>query len=222
MFRVGQGVRNLADAARGVGVGSVMGQSNQHCPDQGRRIPLTASINPIQTDHSQLLLQAVLESIVDGVLVFSEDQELTYANSIGRRLYAELRPHSAVGQEIQRLCQALIDLKTWCPDRAVTLDSEVRVHTLKLTVSGCWFQFGRQQIPSILIRFHHHGQSSMSLGLAEATQWGLTAQETDVWLLRRSGCSRAQIASRLQTSFNIVTYTLSMIQRKRRAQLAVA
>lgn len=169
-----------------------------------------------------LLLQAVLESMVDGVLVFSEDQKLTYGNSIGRRLYTELRPCSDLGQEIQRLCQALIDLKTWCPDRAITLDSEVRVYSLKLQLSGCWFQFGRKQIPSILIRLHHHGQSPMSLGLAEAAQWGLTARETDVWLLRRSGCSRTQIASRLRTSINTVTHTLSMIQHKRLTQVAVA
>ncbi|NJR40303.1 MAG: response regulator transcription factor [Leptolyngbyaceae cyanobacterium CSU_1_4] len=49
----------------------------------------------------------------------------------------------------------------------------------------------------LLVTLEDQSQSAQYRAIAESLKYGLTARETDVWRLKRAGCSYKEIASRL-------------------------
>jgi DNA-binding CsgD family transcriptional regulator len=73
------------------------------------------------------------------------------------------------------------------------------------------------QRPCLLLQLQDQNQPIQGLAIAEAQCWGLTPRETEVWLLRRAGHLRKDIAANLFITIETVKKHLKNIQAKRQA-----
>jgi DNA-binding CsgD family transcriptional regulator len=167
------------------------------------------------------LLQSVLESLIDGVLVITDQHDLVYANTMARTIYSQLWRDDVdpLPREIQRICQALLDSKNLYPTQPVVLESEVVTPKTTFRIRAQWLALEFASRPCLLLRLQDHNQSVQSLALAEAQKWGLTPRETEVWLQRRSGCSRKAIAANLYIALDTVKKHLKNVHLKQQAAI---
>ncbi len=165
------------------------------------------------------LLQSILESLIDGVLVMTDQHDLVYANGMARTIYAQLWRDTAdpLPREIQRIYQSLIESKALCPTQSIVLESEVVTPKTTFRIRAQWLALEIASRPCLLLRLQDQNQSVQSLALAEAQKWGLTPRETEVWLHRRSGCSRKAIAANLYIALDTVKKHLKNIHLKQQA-----
>lgn len=172
-------------------------------------------------NQPESFLQAVLESFVDGVLVLTEAQEIIYANTTVQKICAELKPvqTDALPEELQRLCEALVESRELYPHQSIALESELITPTTTYRLQAQWLVLAAMEHPCILLRLQDQNQSVQGLAIAEAQRWGLTARETEVWLLRRAGCLRKEIATTLFIALDTVKKHLKNIESKRQAAL---
>jgi DNA-binding CsgD family transcriptional regulator len=165
-------------------------------------------------------LQAVLESFVDGILVLTEQKEQKYANQMALQLCQQLAGKSSVvPQEVWKVCEALIGSRELYPDQAVVVESEVECQDAKLRIRAQWLNGEGVEPRCLLIRLQDENQTIQGLAIAEAQSWGLTQRETEVWVRRRAGCHRKQIAEELFIALDTVKKHLKNIQTKRQIYL---
>ncbi|XGV97812.1 MAG: helix-turn-helix transcriptional regulator [Leptolyngbya sp. BL-A-14] len=171
---------------------------------------------PTSLDH---LLQSILESLIDGVMVMTDQHDLVYANGMARAIYAQLWHGSSdpLPREIQRIYQSLLESKELCPSQPVVVETEVVTPKTTFRIRAQWLALEIASRPCLLLRLQDQNQSVQSLALAEAQKWGLTPRETEVWSLRRSGCSRKSIATNLYISVDTVKKHLKNIHLKQQA-----
>jgi DNA-binding CsgD family transcriptional regulator len=164
-------------------------------------------------------LQAVLEGFVDGILVLSDNKEVIYANTTAQEICTRLQQDNTdtLPIEISRMSQALIDSQQLYPLRPVTLESEVINENITLRLRAQWLNLETCEHPCLLIQLQDQKQSLHSLAIAEAQQWNLTPREAEVWLLRRTGCNRREIATALYIALDTVKKHLKNIQIKRQS-----
>ncbi len=165
------------------------------------------------------LLQSILESLIDGVLVITDQHDLVYANTMARSIYAQLW-HGAsdpLPREIQRVYQSLIDSKERYPTQPVVLESEVVTPKTTFRIRAQWLALKIASRPCLLLRLQDQNQSVQSLAIAEAQKWRLTPRETEVWLQRRSGSSRKAIAANLCIALDTVKKHLKNVHLKQQA-----
>ncbi|MCY7391424.1 MAG: helix-turn-helix transcriptional regulator [Leptolyngbyaceae cyanobacterium CAN_BIN12] len=164
----------------------------------------------------QFLLQAVLESFVDGILVLTDQQELHYANITARQLCLQLTAKIGVLPEIVwQACTALIDSRDLYPNQPIVLESEVESDTVKLRIRVQWLQLDTLDRPCLLVRLQDQNQAAQGLAISEAQTWKLSPRETEVWLRRRASNRRKQIAADLYIAEDTVKKHLKNIQTKR-------
>jgi DNA-binding CsgD family transcriptional regulator len=164
-------------------------------------------------------LQAVLEGFVDGILVLSDQKEVIYANIAARNICNRLLENSAniLPSKIWQVAQALIDSQELYPLYSVPIESEVRTEKTILRIRVQWLNLKSYEHPCLLIRLQDQKQFLQSLAIAEAQQWNLTPREAEVWLLRRTGHNRKEIANELYIALDTVKKHLKNIQTKRQA-----
>lgn len=175
----------------------------------------------MNTSNSPLeFLQAVLESFVDGILVLTEQKEQKYANQMAVHLCQRLAgKNCAVPKEVWQVCEALIGSRKLYPDESVVVESEVECEAAKLRIRAQWFSFEAFQHPCLLVRLQDQNQAVHGLAIAESQSWGLTERESQVWIRRRAGSSRKQIAEELYIALDTVKKHLKNIQTKRQNYL---
>ncbi|PZV06691.1 MAG: helix-turn-helix transcriptional regulator [Leptolyngbya sp.] len=162
------------------------------------------------------LLQAVLESFVDGILVLTDQQELHYANTTAKQLCLQLSDKAGtLPKVIWQACKALIDSRDLYPNQPIMLESEVESATVKLRIQVQWLQLDTVDRACILVRLQDQNQATQGLAIAEAQTWNLSPRETEVWLHRRASASRKQIAIALYITEDTVKKHLKNIQIKR-------
>jgi DNA-binding CsgD family transcriptional regulator len=175
---------------------------------------MNTSNNPLE------FLQAVLESFVDGILVLTEQKEQKYANQMAVRLCRQLAGKSyTIPKEVWQVCEALIGSRELYPDQSVVVESEVECEVAKLRIRAQWLRLEAFQRPCLLVRLQDQNQAVQGLAIAEAKSWGLTERETQVWVRRRAGCTRKQIAEELHIALDTVKKHLKNIQAKRQNYL---
>lgn len=187
-------------------------------PSNTRKAPfytiMNTSNNPLE------FLQAVLESFVDGILVLTEQKEQKYANQMAVQLCQQLTgKNRTIPQEVWQVCEALMGSRTLYPDQSVVVESEVECETTKLRIRAQWLSFEAFQCPCLLVRLQDQNQVVQGLAIAEAQSWGLTQRETQVWIRRRAGRNRKQIAEELYIALDTVKKHLKNIQAKRQNYL---
>lgn len=172
-------------------------------------------------EKTATFLQAVLEGWIDGILIFSDRQELLYSNRTATELCTQLQSnHSSepLPREIVRLCQHLTESRELFPNHPVTLESTIVTATSTVRILGQWVDNPEEAHPYLLVRLHDQKTMQHAQAIAEAQRWHLTSREADVWLLRRQGCKREDIAARLYISLNTVKKHLKNIQAKQQAE----
>ncbi len=174
-----------------------------------------------QTSQSDnVLLQGLIESFIDGILILTEPGECIQANNLARQICSQLTPTksqlNSVPKEIWGVCQALIESRGLFPTQSMIIESEIasnQATTLRIRVR--WFKLNAFSHPCLLVILEDRCQSTQKLALAEVDKYGLTPREAEVWLRRRASYTYKEIATELYISLNTVKKHMKNIQLKR-------
>ena len=170
------------------------------------------------------LLQAVIESFVDGILILTDKQELLHVNQCASRICQQLMPGSVdinvIPEEIWHVCQSLINSRELFPEEKISLELEVETKkSVKIRISARWLQLSTSDDNFILVTLEECEQISKSMAIADAQKFGLTSREAEVWQLRSDSLSYKEIAAKLYITINTVKKHLKNIYAKQQDML---
>jgi DNA-binding CsgD family transcriptional regulator len=205
------------------------------------RLPLV-SVEPHQAELAvqQAFLQAVVEGLLDGVMIVTANQEIAQSNLRARQLCRRLNSSNSheftSGQvkmfelplpaEIWRVCQAALESYELFPNQEIVPESEVacgcrtrlRIRAQRIEMAE-EPESGRPSVPRVLVTLEDRGQSIENLAIADMKKFELTDREGQVWQLRLAGRSYREIAAELYITDNTVKKHIKSILSKRRAVL---
>ncbi|UBF24720.1 helix-turn-helix transcriptional regulator [Kovacikia minuta CCNUW1] len=169
------------------------------------------------SEEPDAFLQAVLEGFVDGIVVVTDQQEIIYTNATAQSICAQLSKEDKafLPTEIQRAYEALVESRDLYGDRSITIESEAATPETRFRIRAQWLPLELVQRPCVLLRLQDQNQATLGLAVTEAQKWDLTPRETEVWLLRRSGCSYKEIAAMLYIAPDTVKKHLKNVHLKR-------
>jgi DNA-binding CsgD family transcriptional regulator len=167
------------------------------------------------------LFQGVLEGLTDGILILTEQGDWIYENQQARQICQQLNQNTApintVPQEIWRVCQALMDSRSFCCDRPIMIESEVagdRGATVRIRAR--WLTLSDAHHPYLIVLLEDCHESMKSRAIGEVQQYQLTSRQAEVWLLHRLGYSYREIAAELYIAFDTVKKHMKDIHAKQR------
>lgn len=170
------------------------------------------------SNNPETFFQAVLEGFADGVLVVTESQEVLYANITAQRLCAELSDRAGLlPAAVLQVCAAMIESRSLYPHKTIAIESELTTRKTTYRIRSAWLEI--EAAPHLLIRLQDQNQSAQGLAIAEAQKWRLSPRETEVWLLKRAGYERKEIAETLYIALDTVKKHLKNVQMKRQSAL---
>lgn len=174
-------------------------------------------------EQSPKFLEIVLEGFVDGILVVNDRGEPLYINTLARQICHQLNtntpPINNLPGEVWRACQALIENRELYPEQTLVIESLVTLPATTVRIRVQWLELKTNQSALLLVRLEDQQQMLRNLAIAESKQYGLTAREAEVWLLRRLGHSRKAIADDLYITLDTVKKHLKNIRGKQQALL---
>lgn len=175
---------------------------------------------------NSLLLQGVIESFIDGILILTEQGEWVQANDLAHQICAQLtegKPQSnLVPKEIWCVCRALIESRSSYPDEPLIIESDITTpQSTTLRVRVRWLKLKAIKRPCLLVILEDRYQSSHNLAIAEVDKYGLTPREAEVWLLRRANYTCKEIAAELYISLNTVKKHMKNIHSKQETPLYI-
>lgn len=181
-------------------------------------------MDTVITTAKPSLLQAVLEGLLDGVLILTEQGEWIHANDRARRICGQLTKGMAqpdrVPQEIWRACQSLIGSLNHT-NQALTIEDEITTgKAASYRVRAQWLTLERFQHPCLLVTLEDRLQSMRQAAIAEGQRYGLTPRELEVWLHYRANYSYKAIATELYITHNTVKKHMKNIHAKRQVAIA--
>lgn len=166
-----------------------------------------------------ILMQAILEGFVDGLIILSEHGEVLMMNSRARRICRRLQEQAgytdSVPPSVRRVSQAMIESRQIFPEQKVAPESEIVTEegaTIRVRVQ--WVEM--EQGACLLVTLEDRSQSIQNLAIADARKYGFTPRETEVWTLRRAGYSYKDIAKQLYITQNTVKRHVKNILAKAR------
>lgn len=165
---------------------------------------------------SQLhLMQAVIESFVDGIFILTTQGELVHANERARCIC-----QGEIPAEIRRICQSLNESRQLFPNQNISIESEIKTeYQAKIRVRARWLQANESNNDYIIVTLEDRNQTNQSMAISEAKKYALTEREAQVWQLRRANYSYQEIAEELYITINTVKKHLKNIYAKQ--QLSV-
>lgn len=185
-------------------------------------------ISPVQATHKNsfqnselpILLQGVLESLIDGIMILTDQGEIVFANSHAERICHQLSQNlsrcNAVPRQIWRCCQALIQGREVFPDESVVIEDEIKTQQDNpIRLRAQWMDLNTVERPCLLIALEDQQQSAQYKAIAEAQKYGLTERETQVWTLKRAGYTYKAIAAELYIAEDTVKKHIKSIHAKR-------
>jgi len=173
--------------------------------------------------HEQfVLLQGILESLPDGILIVSENGNLLQSNRLGRHLCEQIlgTPMAAnsVPDTIWRLCEALLDSRETFSEAFYShfqIEDDIQQKdTLTIRVRVQWLN----QDPDdsrLLVVLEDRLQAALNRAIAESRRYGLTDREFEVWKHRSIGCTYKQISQKLFITVDTVKKHVKNIHAKR-------
>ena len=170
----------------------------------------------IQPASKLHLMQAVIESFVDGIFIFTTQGELVHANERARCIC-----QGEVPLEIRRICQSLSESRQLFPNQNISsVESEIKTQSeAKIRVRARWLQANESNNDYLIVTLEDRKQTNQSIAISEARKYALTEREAQVWLLRRANYSYQEIADELYITINTVKKHLKNIYAKQ--QLSV-
>lgn len=173
-------------------------------------------------NHTKIEFLAELhQEFLDGILVFSEQGELIYANNnadaILHRLYRENAEISAVPAEILHICHSLTHSRSQFPHQnwLVELDIVTQEGAI-LHIRARWLTTNLIDGPCLLLLLEDRQQALTNIVMGEAQQYGLTSREKEVWMLHRNDLTYKQIAVELGITAHTVKKHMKNIHSKKR------
>ncbi|OUL33214.1 helix-turn-helix transcriptional regulator [Nostoc sp. T09] len=165
------------------------------------------------------LLQAIIESFVDGIFIVTTEGKLIYTNEFARSISRELMPKEAasntVPEEIWRVCQSLIESRELFPDEKIIIEFEIAPKpTVKLRLRARWLELCASKHNFLLVTVEDCNLYSKSIAIADAKKYNLTDREIEVWQLRRANLTYREIANHLYITINTVKKHLKNIHAK--------
>lgn len=168
-----------------------------------------------------LLLQAVTEGLVDGILILTPAGVPIYCNSHAQRLCQQLpssSPSQPLPSEIWRICEALIESRSLFPDQPIVLEDEIGDRKFPdIRVRVQWIELTDNNEPCLLVMLEDRRQSLQSLAITESQKYGLTCRESEVWFRQRSNYTYEEIATELHITVNTVKKHIKSIRAKRQS-----
>jgi DNA-binding CsgD family transcriptional regulator len=176
----------------------------------------TVNTTPSTTN---LLVRAVVESWIDGVLVLTSQGDWVHANETARRICSQLSPNSSKANVIPdcvwQVCQLLMQMTRSHPEASNILETEVTPEDATIVrIRVRWFNLDDSQQPYLLVMLEDRYQSIQNLAIAEVDRYDLTPREAEVWLLYRQGYSYKAIAQELFIALDTVKKHLKHIRNK--------
>ncbi|EGJ29597.1 MULTISPECIES: LuxR C-terminal-related transcriptional regulator [Moorena] len=168
-----------------------------------------------------LLLKAIIEGFVDGVLILNTNKKLFHANESGRRMCSQISqgksPINSIPQAIWRVCESLIDSRELFGDRKLILEAEINVDkSVKFRVRVRWLTLELSRDPYLLFTLEDKHQSTKNSAITDAIKYGLSHREKEVWLLKKANFTYEEIAQQLCISINTVKKHLKNIYAKQK------
>lgn len=175
---------------------------------------------PVNNLDSPELLSAIVEDLVDGILILAMDGEIIYLNNNATRVLRQLNQDNSttrVPQEIWHLCQSLIHSRHLFPEQHWLIQSEILTNnSTALYIQARWLQSTILQDPCLLLTLADRYQEIRNIAVEEAQAYGLTPRETEVWLLSRANYTYKQIAVELEITPNTVKKHMRSIHKKQK------
>lgn len=191
--------------------------------------PSTPSASPNQAtpvqklNHNLILLQGVVECLPDGIMIVTNEGELTYSNSCARQICQILRcdtscmdSAASVPSQIWRCCHALIESHTHY-QQSVMIEDEILTEASRIRIRVRWLDPNNLEHPLLLVTLEDQSQSAQYRAYAEAHRYRLTERETEVWLLKRAGLTYKAIAAKLHIAEDTVKKHIKNIHARRDA-----
>ncbi len=172
------------------------------------------------------LLQAVIESFVDGILILTTQGELLQANECARQICRQTMCGrnfvDTVPEEIWRVCESLIDSRELFPEERIIIESDIETDKgVKLRIRARWLALDASERNVMLVILEDRNQTHHSLAFFDAKKYGLTHREAEVWLLRQANLSYREIAERLYITINTVKKHLKNIYAKQQEMMCM-
>ncbi|NJO78882.1 MAG: helix-turn-helix transcriptional regulator [Cyanobacteria bacterium RM1_2_2] len=181
-----------------------------------------------QRNREQTVLpEEVIENLIDGILLVTEQKELIYANDCARRILRQLNQGntltSLVPGEIWHLCQTLIESRHLFPNQYWLIESKVCIDSsIVFNVRVKWLKLESSEHPYLLLSISDQYQYIKDIAIEESQKYGLTARERETWLLHRANYTYKQIASELCITPNTVKKHMKNIYLKQKAIFVVS
>jgi DNA-binding CsgD family transcriptional regulator len=171
-------------------------------------------------------LENVIEELLDGILVLTEQRELVHANECARRILRLLNRGksqvSLVPQEIWHVCQTLIESRNLFPGQHWILETKIFIDsTVTFNVKVRWIKLPPFETPCLLLLIRDQYQSIKAIANEEALKYGLTDRETEIWLLHRANYTYKQISTELYITPNTVKKHMKSIHVKQKQYLGI-
>ncbi|MEM7712913.1 MAG: LuxR C-terminal-related transcriptional regulator [Cyanobacteria bacterium P01_A01_bin.68] len=164
------------------------------------------------------LMQAVIESFVDGILIVTTQGELVHANERARHICQQLTSQideDKIPDEIRHICQSLSESSQLFPKTKISMESEIETSaSIKIRIRVRCLQPHESSDNYLLVTLEDSEQTNRSMAISEAKKYDLTERESQVWLLRRANYSYQKIADELYITINTVKKHLKNIYAK--------
>jgi DNA-binding CsgD family transcriptional regulator len=150
-----------------------------------------------------------MDGLIDGILIVSRDGEWVYGNDMAYQICQELNlglpVPGPIPHPIWQVCQVLLEPKKAGPNFVPLAEAEIqRSPSLRYRVRVRWLQLQEANQPYLLVTLEDIYQTVRCKALAEIQHYGLTARQSEVWLLYRTGFSYREIANQLFVTLNTV------------------
>ncbi len=169
-----------------------------------------------------VLPQAVIEELIDGVLIITEEGTLIYANDCAQRILRQLNQDesslNSIPKEVQHVCHTLIESRHLFPNQYWLIESKVFVgSSIAFNVRARWLKLENMERSCILLNIRDRYQDIKDMVNEESQKYGLTCREREVWLLHQANYTYKQVAVELRITPNTVKKHVKNIYSKQKA-----
>ena len=169
------------------------------------------------------LMDAIITSWIDGILILTKTGELVRSNSIAKQICDRITQTDSgqIPKEIWRTCRVLIQGCNEYTEGPVVAESELSVKPHEhFRIRARWFDLGDYGNNAyILVILEDQNYSKRNLAITEVDRYGLSPREAEVWLLHRTGYTYREIAAELYIAVNTVKRHIKKIYVKRHMAL---
>lgn len=175
-----------------------------------------------QESALNLILKQIIPCVLDGVIVFDQQNRLLYVNSKAATIVQKIAQNSqsleGIPMEIVYIKRFMVEAKEKFPHQNWLSQSTIFVDCLAVFhVHARWIKDNNSGQYYLLLKMEDQNQFSQDLALEEAKRLGLTLREQEVWLLHRANYTYKQIAEALEITPNTVKKHMKSILVKQRS-----